>query len=260
MKKQPTMDQRTHPAQWLVAHRGWPMRFPENSLEGMRAALEAGARFVEFDVQLTADGHVMAAHDEKLERVSGSPGMITAMQREDLHDVHLKWPETGAGHAGVVNLPELRQMLALVEAFPGVTAFVELKTESARRFGRARVVDAVMAEIRETSATCVVISFDRRMVRMARQRGAKSIGWVIRPWNVWTRWQAHRLRPDWLFVNYRRVPARENPWWPGPWRWAVYTINALDTGEAVHDRGADLVETDDYPGLVAEAGGHTEND
>lgn len=236
------------------------MRFPENSLEGMRAALEAGARFVEFDVQLTADGHVMAAHDEALDRVSGSPGMITAMRREDLNDVHLKWPETGAGRTEVVNLPELRQMLKLVEAFPGVTVFVELKTESARRFGRARVVDAVMGEIRKTAATCVLISFDRRMVRMARQRGAKSIGWVVRPWNLWTRLQATRLQPDWLFVNYRRVPARRDPWWPGAWRWAAYTINSLETAKEVHGRGADLVETDDYPGLVAAAGGHIKND
>src|SRR3569832_2473437 len=40
----------------LVAPRGYPRRYPENTLESIAAAIHAGACYVEFDVQVTADG------------------------------------------------------------------------------------------------------------------------------------------------------------------------------------------------------------
>ena len=38
----------------LVAHRGDAARFPENTREAVSAAVDAGATFVEFDIQLSA--------------------------------------------------------------------------------------------------------------------------------------------------------------------------------------------------------------
>ena len=38
----------------LVAHRGYALRYPENTLAAFQAAITAGARFVECDVQLSA--------------------------------------------------------------------------------------------------------------------------------------------------------------------------------------------------------------
>ena len=37
----------------LIAHRGYAARYPENTRESLAAAVEAGARYIEFDVQLT---------------------------------------------------------------------------------------------------------------------------------------------------------------------------------------------------------------
>ncbi|MFC1685138.1 glycerophosphodiester phosphodiesterase, partial [Pseudomonadota bacterium] len=47
----------------LIAHRGYALHYPENSLEAMEAALKAGALFVEFDVHLSADEEPMVIHD-----------------------------------------------------------------------------------------------------------------------------------------------------------------------------------------------------
>jgi len=38
----------SHPE--LVAHRGYAFRYPENTLLAIKAAVDAGAKFVEFDV------------------------------------------------------------------------------------------------------------------------------------------------------------------------------------------------------------------
>ncbi len=68
----------------LVAHRGYPRRYPENTLQGIQAAIDAGARYVEFDVQITADGVPILMHDVSLMRTAGKRGRVVNMDFEKL--------------------------------------------------------------------------------------------------------------------------------------------------------------------------------
>jgi len=55
----------TEPVPQLVAHRGDMQQYPENSWPALRAAVEAGACWLEFDVQMCADGSfVLLPHSE----------------------------------------------------------------------------------------------------------------------------------------------------------------------------------------------------
>ena len=60
------------------AHRGasgWDQQYaPENTMPAFQKAVEMGADGIEFDVQITRDGEVVIAHDERLERVSDGTG------------------------------------------------------------------------------------------------------------------------------------------------------------------------------------------
>ncbi len=47
----------------VIGHRGFRARYPENGLEGIRAALDAGADGVELDVRPTAEGLWICHHD-----------------------------------------------------------------------------------------------------------------------------------------------------------------------------------------------------
>ena len=55
---------------WLIAHRGASAYAPENTVPAFRLAAEQGAAFVEFDLQLTKDGQLVALHDNSLERTT----------------------------------------------------------------------------------------------------------------------------------------------------------------------------------------------
>lgn len=55
----------------VMGHRGAKALAPENTLSSMKAAAEAGATWVEFDVMLTADGEPVVHHDETLTRATG---------------------------------------------------------------------------------------------------------------------------------------------------------------------------------------------
>lgn len=46
----------------IAGHRGWPRRFPDNTLEGIQAA-RAVCDMVETDVRRTADGQLVLSHD-----------------------------------------------------------------------------------------------------------------------------------------------------------------------------------------------------
>lgn len=47
----------------VIGHRGFPARFPDNSLEGAQAALAVGADGIEVDVRLSAEGVWVCQHD-----------------------------------------------------------------------------------------------------------------------------------------------------------------------------------------------------
>jgi len=72
------------PAPLLLGHRGSPRRAPENSLAGLRLALEEGAHGVEFDVRALADGTPVVVHDDSFGRTHGRDLLLAHATREDL--------------------------------------------------------------------------------------------------------------------------------------------------------------------------------
>jgi glycerophosphoryl diester phosphodiesterase len=58
-----------------IAHRGFAGLYPENTLAAVRGAVESGADMVEVDAVPTADGEVVAFHDERLDDGGESRGV-----------------------------------------------------------------------------------------------------------------------------------------------------------------------------------------
>lgn len=54
----------------LIAHRGASAYAPEHTVAAYRLALDQGADFIEPDLQVTRDGHLIAMHDLTLERTT----------------------------------------------------------------------------------------------------------------------------------------------------------------------------------------------
>jgi glycerophosphoryl diester phosphodiesterase len=107
-----------------VAHRGGAAQWPENSLTAFRNAIALGAKILELDVHLTADGEVAVIHDPTLDRTSDGTGPIAGCTRTDLQRARLRGPD-GAPTADCV--PTLADVLALA-APAGVGMLVEIKT------------------------------------------------------------------------------------------------------------------------------------
>ena len=96
-----------HPGPIPFAHRGGASEAPENSLPAFQNAIDLGYRYLETDVHATADGVLVAFHDEVLDRVTDRRGRIDELPWSEvsearidgrepiplLEDLLLTWPD-----------------------------------------------------------------------------------------------------------------------------------------------------------------------
>lgn len=57
----------------VIAHRGYSVVAPENTAIAVDLGIQAGADFVEIDVQMSADGRLVVMHDTTLSRTTNAP-------------------------------------------------------------------------------------------------------------------------------------------------------------------------------------------
>lgn len=74
----------THQSVMAVAHRGASAYAPENTVAAFDEAVRLGARAIEFDLHLTADGDPVVIHDATLERTTAGSGRVRDQTLVDL--------------------------------------------------------------------------------------------------------------------------------------------------------------------------------
>ena len=67
----------------ICAHRGFTRNAPENSLQAVLDAIEAGFEVVEIDVRHTKDGGLVLMHDDNPHTIGAVPRVIEAMHDQD---------------------------------------------------------------------------------------------------------------------------------------------------------------------------------
>lgn len=146
MARHPYLD---HPSPVAIAHRGGTEHAPENSVAAFRAASEAGFRYLETDVHLTADGVVVAFHDEVLDRVTDARGSIAEMTWDEVRSARI---------GGTEQIPTLDELL---EEFPDARFNIDPKSD--------HVVIPLVAVLRRHRAVeriCVGSFSDERLARL----------------------------------------------------------------------------------------------
>lgn len=149
----------------VAAHRGFSEKYPENTMEAFRAALDAGVDEIETDVRMSADGELVLIHDGAVERTTNGTGEVEKLTLAELRalDAGVKKGEEFAG----AKIPTLRELLELCKTYPELTLDIELKeypTEGreARAF---EACDKALAMLDEYGFTerCVINSWNGKL-------------------------------------------------------------------------------------------------
>jgi glycerophosphoryl diester phosphodiesterase len=224
----------------LVAHRGYTLRYPENTLIGVAAAIQAGARFVEIDVQLSADQVPVLFHDRKLSRVCGETGSIHDYPMAQLKRFKaMEFNRFGYKFA-TERIATLAEFAELLSQHGDVTAFIELKSEALERFGPTTVLSRVRRALEPVLGRCVIISFD--LAALAAARSQWPVGAVIEHWRERTQQTVKDLKPEYLFCDVNGLP-RWGKLAFGEARLVVYEVAEPERALALARRGVELIET-----------------
>ena len=108
----------------VIAHRGGGDLSTENTVESIRAAIEAGATASEIDVQRTADGHYVIFHDNTLKRLCNDPRTIQELTLEEIKKLRITAAD---GHQ--VRIATLEEILNTAK--DEINLYIELKGKSA---------------------------------------------------------------------------------------------------------------------------------
>ena len=74
----------------VISHRGDWRYAPENSLAAVKRCIDLGVDVVEIDVRLTKDGHLVAMHDETVDRTTNGKGKVSELTLEEIKSFRLK--------------------------------------------------------------------------------------------------------------------------------------------------------------------------
>lgn len=145
------------PGPIAFAHRGGAAEVPENTMRAFGHAIDLGYRYIETDVQVSADGVVMVFHDDDLMRTCERPDRVDRLSAAEL---------TNALVHGSEPIPTLDEVL---ETWPDLRLNIDCKSEGA--------VEPLVATLRRHQAfdrVCVA-SFDDRRIRHIRRLAGPSL-------------------------------------------------------------------------------------
>jgi glycerophosphoryl diester phosphodiesterase len=107
----------------VISHAACGGHAPENTLAGVRKAIELGSEAIEIDVQASADGVPVLMHDLTVDRTTGRTGPLASMTLEDLRALDVGG-EPVPTLADVLDLTKGRALLVMEIKAPGIEAHV----------------------------------------------------------------------------------------------------------------------------------------
>lgn len=146
----------------------------ENTMSAFRHAAALGYHYLETDVHLTADGVLLAFHDDVLDRVTDQRGAVRELTLAEVRRARIGGRE------------EVPTLVELLDAFPGARFNIDLKSDDA--------VEPLARLVRERDLwdRILVGSFSHRRTRRFRRLTEGRVPTSAAPWQV----VAFRLSPS----------------------------------------------------------------
>lgn len=230
----------------VVGHRGFPQKFPENSLIGILAAVKAGAPCVELDVQISQDGIPIVFHDETLDRVCETAGNVWDYSFAELKNISCHEPLRFNQQFYPNPIASLQEVCKALSYFD-VNVFVEIKEKSLEQISRVDMFKGLVQATQSMASRVILTSFDYGMLPQAKPH--MPIAWALREMDAAHLKQAEELKPNMLIFDVKRLDPTCTLW-PGPWKWFLYDIVDKQKAQFWASKGVEYIETWDVDALL----------
>jgi glycerophosphoryl diester phosphodiesterase len=207
----------------LIAHRGFPEVYPENTLQGFKKAIESGAQYVELDVQLSADLQAVLYHDRDMQRVSEKTGAIHDYRLNELLSFKANEPQRYGNQFSEVKITTLSDFLKYLKTQTDIHAFIEIKRVTIEKFGIETVIDNIVPLLETVSDQITLISFSLDLIEQAKKYAWLRRGLILEQW----------ANQDSLNFND----------WKHSTPLALYDISEPQLADECFKRGASFIET-----------------
>lgn len=145
----------------IVAHRAGGDLDVENSLEGLKKAIDQGAYWAEIDVQRSRDGVYYINHDSTFDRMAGNKHYVWELTSYEINDLRISDSHNQnvdmEGNIVGVHVPTLEEMMD--EANGKIGLFIELKGKTADYQMCRDVVEMIRQRHMEKSAAILSMNY-----------------------------------------------------------------------------------------------------
>jgi len=227
----------------VIAHRGEPRRWVENTLPALLAAVAHGADAVEVDVRLTGDGVPVLHHDADLSRLWHHPGRLAQMTCVQLRREVPRVP-TLAEALTLLNAPGRRRVPLMLDVGTAERALAAYRVTAdlADQFGSP--AHELVWFCGDPSALAAVRALDDELVLMLS-------------WDHWfspsARW-LESVRPTFFNPWHRLVgPRLVDSWHQRGIKVCTWTVDQRRRRERLIRIGIDAMISNEVVGAVADA-------
>ena len=230
-----------------IAHRGGA-RHPdllglENTMAAFAHAVALGYDFLETDVHATADGVLLAFHDDRLDRVTTATGLLARLDHAAVTDALVAGREPVPTMADLLAaLPDVRFNIDL-KSVPAIVPFARLLAETGNedRVCVGAFSSRRLRAFRKASGGRVATSAGPWLVAAARFLPARAAITVLRRHPAAALQVPHRLKGRWPVVTTPELVRRAHA---AGKHVHVWTIDDRDEIHELCDRGVDGIMTD----------------
>lgn len=150
---------------FICGHRGFPAKYPQNTLPSFAGAIEVGCDRIEYDLHWTADRRLVVCHNATVDATSNGTGNIADMTFAEIRKLDFgSWKDERFANTPI---PEFRELLELTNARnPQLFHLVELKVDS------VEYTEAVLKELEKfnMAGRFTLVSFHLDMLREIKKR------------------------------------------------------------------------------------------
>ena len=188
----------------FIAHRGYASAYPENTLIALDAARQAGAKFIEVDIQLSADLVPVLFHDRDLQRLCQHTGAIHDYAFSELEKFNVTDAEKFSDKYANNKITTLQVFIDYLKSHPELNAFIELKRLMIEKFGEEKVLEIILPMFNGMKEQISFISYNQPILKTIHNSSDYATGIVVDDWTEYNNdagWDS-----EWVFCSSDGLP------------------------------------------------------